>query len=245
MNIAMLPDAQVKPGNCTKFLTRVGRYLAEKQPDVIVQIGDWADMESLSSYDKGKRSAEGKRYRKDIDASKRAMEALLEPIAKAKGYKPRLVLTLGNHEDRISRATDLQPELTGWMDIADLEYRAFGWEVHPFLKPVKIGGVMFCHYFVTGTMGRPFGTSQAMLNKLHMSAMAGHQQGLQRSTARRADGQTISATIAGSMYEHSERYLGHQGNQHWRGFIMMHDVKDGTFDPMDISLSYLKKRYKE
>jgi hypothetical protein len=239
----MIPDVQAKPGHDFKFLSRVGAYIAEKQPEVIVQIGDFADMESLSSYDKGKRSAEGKRYRKDIDASKRAMDALLEPIAKTKGYNPRKVLTLGNHEDRISRATNIQPELTGWMDLGDLEYRSYGWEVHPFLKPVKIGGVMFCHYFTTGVMGRPFGSSQAMVNKLHMSAMAGHQQGKQTSTGRRADGSMITCTIAGSCYEHHEAYLGPQGNQHWRGIIFMHEVKDGAYDEMAISLSYLKRRF--
>jgi hypothetical protein len=108
---------------------------------------------------------------------------------------------------------------------------------------VKIGGVMFAHYFVSGPMCRPFSTPQAMLRAMHMSAMAGHQQGKMTHTARRADGRLLIATIAGSCYEHTEKYLGPQGNRHWRGLIFMHDVKDGAYDEMAISLSYLKKRY--
>jgi hypothetical protein len=244
LNIAFIPDVQAKDGSDFRFLGRVGRYIAEKQPEVIVNAGDFADVPSLSSYDVGKRSFEGRRYRKDIDAAKRAMDALMEPIAKARGYKPRLELTLGNHEERINRATENHPELYELISVGDLGYRDYGWNVHPFLKPIKIGGVMFAHYFITGTMGRPFSTAQAMLRG-HMSAMAGHQQGLQRATARRMDGAPIITTIAGSCYEHDEGYLGPQGNNHWRGIVFMHDVKDGSYDPMDISLSYLKKRYKE
>lgn len=198
VNICVIPDVQAKPGNDFAFLTRVGKYIAAKRPDKIVQIGDFADMESLSSYDKGTRKFEGRRYRKDIDASKRAMDALMTPIAREPGYDPEKDLTLGNHEERTHRAINHQPELYGLMDINDLGYKDYGWKVHPFLKPINRNGVMFAHYFVTGVMGRPFTTPQAMLRKMHMSAIAGHQQGRQIATDRRADGSMISAIIAGS-----------------------------------------------
>jgi hypothetical protein len=38
-------------------------------------------------------------------------------------------------------------------------------------------------------------------------------------------------------------YLGPQGNQHFRGFFMLHDVKDGSFDEMPVSLSFINGRY--
>ena len=71
---------QVKPGNDFKFLTSIGNYLVDKKPDIIVNLGDFADMPSLSSYDVGKKSFEGRRYKADIEAAHRAMEALLAPI---------------------------------------------------------------------------------------------------------------------------------------------------------------------
>ena len=52
---AIIPDCQVKDGVDLSYLTWVGKYLVEKKPDVIVQIGDFADMPSLSSYDVGKK----------------------------------------------------------------------------------------------------------------------------------------------------------------------------------------------
>ena len=44
-------------------------------------------------------------------------------------------------------------------------------------------------------------------------------------------------------YEHAEDYLGPQGNKHWRGILMLHDVQDGAFDIMPVSLKYLRKKY--
>jgi hypothetical protein len=223
-----------------------------KKPDVIVHAGDFADMESLSSYDKGKRSFEGRRYRADIQAAHQAMEALLEPLneynaMRAKNrksqYLPRRVLTLGNHEDRISRTINDEPMLDGAIGIDDLRYLEYGWEVHPFLSVVVIEGVAFSHYFTTGAMGRPASSAQAMLNKKHMSCLAGHQQGRQSASAFRADGRPITAIIAGSCYEHEESYLGPQGNKHWHGIVMLHNVEDGSFDECFVPLHYLKQRY--
>jgi len=59
----------------------------------------------------------------------------------------------------------------------------------------------------------------------------------------RADGSSITSIIAGSCYEHSEDYLGPQGNKHWRGCLMLHGVNNGEFDVMPVSLDYLNTKY--
>lgn len=252
MKILVIPDCQVKDGVNTDHLLHIGQYIVEKQPDVIVHIGDFADMPSLSSYDVGKKSFEGRRYTKDVVAAQEAMGKMLFPLAalqyrqevnKKKVYRPRMVLTLGNHEERINRAVNNDPKLEGLVHIRDLGYETYGWEVVPFLKPIIIEGVAFSHYFVTGTAGRPAATANAQLNKKHMSCVAGHQQGLQIATAHRADGARLTSIIAGSCYTHEEDYLGEQGNIHWRGVLMLHEVKDGEFDLMPVSLNYLKRKY--
>jgi hypothetical protein len=250
--ILILPDVQSKPGIDFSFLRRIGTYMVEKKPDIVVCIGDFADMPSLSSYDRGKKSFEGRRYKRDIEAAQFAMQAFLGPLNEynamrrknRKGeYKPRMVLTLGNHEARIGRACEDDPKLEGMLSVKDLAYEEYGWEVYPFLQVVVIEGVAFCHYFTTGVMGRPAGTAQAQLRKAGMSCFAGHQQGKQIAYATRADGKTITSIISGSCYEHEEAYLGQQGNQHFRGFWMLHDVRDGAFDEMPVSVSFINQRY--
>lgn len=248
MKILVIPDVQAKPGDDFRFLNKIGTYICEKQPDVVVQIGDFADMPSLSSYDVGKKDFEGRRYKADIEASHAAMDALMEPLwtyntkakkNKEKLYKPRLVLTLGNHCNRINRAVNDDPKLEGMLSVDDLKFKEYGWEVYPFLETVIIEGVAFSHYFITGVAGRPSSTAAAQLRKTNMSSVAGHQQGKQIAYNTRADGSVITAIIAGSCYEHNEDYMGAQGNKHWRGFVVLHEVKDGHFDEMWVSLDYL------
>jgi hypothetical protein len=248
----VIPDCQVKPGQSVEYLSWIGQYAAEKKPDVIVCIGDFADMPSLSSYDIGKKSFEGRTYTADVKAARKGMRALMKPIHDEQEklranhkqrWNPRLVLTLGNHEERIERAIEYDRKLDGLIGIKDLAYETFGWEVHPFLEVVVIDGVAYSHYFTSGVMGRPVISAQMLITKKHMSCFAGHQQGRQIAYGRRADGKEMTAIIAGSCYEHNEGYMGPQGNEHWRGFYMLHEVNDGSFDEMAVSLDYLRRTY--
>lgn len=252
MKHLIIPDAQVKPGHNYDYLERVGHYIVEKQPEVIINIGDFADMESLSSYDVGRKSFEGRRYIADVEASHEAMQRLLGPMNEfndrarkngKKQYKPRMVLTLGNHENRIDRVVDGDPKLDGTISIDDLGYERYGWEVKPFLEVVVIDGVAYSHYFTSGVMGRPVASPQALLTKRHMSAVMGHVQNRGIAYGQKADGTEITGIFAGCCYEHDEDYLGAQGNNYWRGIWVLHEVNNGEFDAMQVSLNYLKNRY--
>lgn len=247
----LIPDVQAKPGVDFEFLTHIGKYIVDKKPDVIVCIGDFADMPSLSSYDKGKKSFEGRRYKDDIAAAKSAMDTLLAPLkayqektieGHRKRYNPRLVLTLGNHEQRIERVCNDNAELDGIVSYNDLPYN--DWEVVDFLKPIIIDGVLYTHYLANPMSGKPFGgTALSQLTKVGQSFVVGHKQTLDIATRFTIDGTQQWGVIAGSCYEHDEDYKGYQGNHHWRGIIMLHDVVAGSFDPMMVSLKYLRKRY--
>jgi hypothetical protein len=189
----------------------------------------------------------------DIKAAKQGMETLSKPLNEynekaqknhEKQYHPRKILTLGNHEDRITRAINDDPKLDGTLSLKDLGYEEYGWEVYPFLEPVIVEGVVFNHYFPSGVLGRPITTAQVLLRKMHMSCVAGHLPGLQFHREVRADGKQLTAVICGSFYQHSEDYMSPIVNkQHWQGVIMLHDVRDGDFDIMPISLRYLMKSY--
>ena len=243
LKIAVIPDAQAMPDVPTDHLEHAGRYIADKRPDVIVCIGDFWDLPSLSRFEVNTLQAEGRRYAKDRDAGLRAMDRLMTPIAKARGYNPLLEVSTGNHEDHIRRCVNDNPKLEGIMSLADLRLADYGWRVHEFMQPISIAGVAFCHYFPSGVMGRPISTATALLRKLHMSAFAGHQQGREIAYARRADGGSMTAIISGSFYQHTYSYLSPFTNAHWRGMYFLHEVKGGMFDEMALSIDYLKRRY--
>jgi hypothetical protein len=76
----VIPDTQVKPNQPIDHLRWAGLYAVDKKPDVIIHIGDHFDMPSLSSWDVGKKSFEGRRYTADIEAGIKGMEAFINPI---------------------------------------------------------------------------------------------------------------------------------------------------------------------
>ena len=242
----------MKEGVPLEHLTWAGKAIVDYKPDVVVNIGDFADMPSLSTHDvKGSKYFEGKRYTKDVAVVKDAMQMLLAPLKemqskqkknKEKVYKPRMVMLMGNHENRIDRAINNNPTLEGLISTKDLGYEK-DWEVHEFLHPVFINGVGFNHYWPVGAMGRAAGTASAIISKLHMSCIAGHQQGKQVAYGKRADGQSICAIIAGSYYLHDESYMDKLSNKHWRGLVMLNEVNDGHFDEMFLSIEYMERRY--
>jgi hypothetical protein len=236
----VIPDTQVKDGVPTQHLEWIGQYIAEKRPDVVVCIGDFADMPSLSSYDKGKKKFEGRRYKADVAAARDAMAKLTNRFRGIAGYNPRMVLTLGNHEDRITRAVEDDAKLDGTIGLFDLGYESFGWEVHPFLKIVEIDGVQYSHYFTTGTMGRPVSSAAALLREAAGSAVMGHVQYTDMAIHRKTQ---KTAIFCGTCYLHDEEYLGYQGNNVRRQIVMLHEVRDGLFDPMFVSLSYLERSF--
>jgi hypothetical protein len=204
----ILPDCHVKPGVPLDHLTWAGYYIALKRPDVIVCLGDFADMPSLSSYDVGKKCFEGRRYTEDVRVAREAMQLFLEPIHreqerclrwKMKAWNPRLVMCLGNHENRIDRAIDSDPKIEGLISVGDLGYEEFGWEVIPYLQPIELNGVCYSHFFTSGVMGRPVSSARMLLAKHHMSCVAGHQQGRDIAYSQKATGQRLTGIISGCL----------------------------------------------
>lgn len=149
------------------------------------------------------------------------------------------VLLTGN--SRIERAANDNAQLDGTVSLDDLDH--LDWEVFPFLQPVNVHGVTFAHYFYNPLTGRPYaGLIDTQLKTIGYSFAMGHRQVLQYGV--RPVGNTMHhGLVAGSFYAHDEEYLGPQGNDNWRGLIVMHQVVAGTFDPMFVSLDYLVRRY--
>jgi hypothetical protein len=241
----VIPDIQAKSDVPIHHLEWIGNYIVEKKPDVVIQIGDFADMPSLSSYDRGKKEAENKRYMKDIDAVRKAQETLLTPLQNynrtaAVKYEPRRVITKGNHEYRITREIEENPRFEGRFSEGDLGFEDYGWEVHDFLEVVNIDGVEYSHYFTSGAMGRPVSSAAALLRERQCSATMGHTQYTDIAVHKKT--QNI-ALFCGICYLHDERYLGPQGNNSRRQVVVKHEVENGHYDPMFVSLKFMEKNY--
>lgn len=204
----VIADTQVKPNHDLTYLSAIGQYIAHKKPDVIVHIGDHFDFESLSSYDKGKKSFEGRRVKEDLEAGHEGMRLLMQPIhqlqqnqrkAKKKVYSPRMVFCAGNHEQRADRFANDNPEFTGFIGTEQLGLEAYGWEVYPYLKPVEVDGINYVHYLANPFTGKPYGGSALnQLKSVGKSFVVGHKQLLDVAIRPTLDGEMQIGIINGA-----------------------------------------------
>jgi len=249
LKILYIPDPQVKPGESTEYLAAIGQYIIDKKPDVVICAGDFFDLPSLSAYDKGKTAFEGRRLLDDINAGKIGMRVMLKPLKdyqeKYSDYNPRMVFTLGNHEERVQRVPSNNSEYEGFIGYHLLELEK-DWEVIPFLKPVVIQGISFVHYLTNSMTGKPLGgNALSQLKAIGSSFVVGHKQTLDVAMMPVLDGSMRIGIIAGASYPFDEAYKGTQtGNIHFRGLVMLHEAKDGYADPSFISTEFLINRLK-
>ena len=242
----VIGDAHSKPGVSNARFNWLGRFVRDIKPDVVIDMGDWEDMPSLSSYDKGKRSFEGRRYHRDIAAGLDARNRYKATLGKDQFSKTRHVALGGNHgEGRIDKVTNLHPELHGTVSLSNI--RPVDWEYVPFLNIVKIDGINYSHYFTSGVMGRPCGGESpglSLIKKQHESCVSGHSHVRDFSERTSPSGRKIFGLSAGCYFEHYEDWAGPANMLWWRGLVVLNYVDGrGYADPAFYSIRNLRKEY--
>lgn len=220
------------------------------RPDVVVNMGDAADMPSLSSYDKGTRAFQGKSYRDDINAHLDFQERLWGPVKRTKKKMPHRVILEGNHEHRIERALDLSPELTGTIGFKDYEFDSYYDEV------IRYDGgtpgvyerdeILFAHFFITGISGRPAGgehPGNTLITKNKMSSIAAHSHTYDWCTQTNINGKTHNGLVVGCYQDYINDWSGNIGKLWRSGITILRNVEKGDFDLQFTSIHNLKKEY--
>ena len=244
--IYVIGDTQVKPG-VRNPLRCIAHHICAVKPKHVIHLGDHWDMPSLSAWDKGKRRhSVTASYLKDMDSGNFAMQEFWSIIKhKWPEYYDECtwVILQGNHEERRARALDrCDWEYVDLIKSIDFDYS--NWDmVVPFLEVAKIHGIEFSHYFQNTGSSRPIGSARNLLNKRHVTCIAGHQQGFDYAEMLQGKDKTIQAIIMGSSYFHLEGYLNHN-NHHFRGTLVLSNLKgnDG-FDFARFSMSMLGEWY--
>lgn len=134
-----------------------GRLAAESRPDAIVQIGDWATLDSLNTFEANDTIAGQAKpsFAEDLASLEESIAAFNRQLPG--GYKPRRVITKGNHEYRADRFENKNPELKEFFALQiDQAFLREGWEVKPYGDFLFIGGVGFTHA-PHNQMGKPYG----------------------------------------------------------------------------------------
>ena len=247
----VIPDAHAHPDFHNKRFDWLGNLVCDLRPDKVIMLGDWVDMPSLCSYDKGTKGFEGRRYKHDCDSGIDAQERFFSPIRKRKKKLPWFLMMQGNHEYRIDRAIDSDAaRLDGIISQEDLKYEDFGWEYiryagsTPAVKVVD--GIAYAHYFTSGVMGRPIaGVHPAfqLLSKQFMSCTQGHVHTTDYSVRTNAAGRFVQGLVAGVYQDYFSDFAGEANNLWWRGVVFKDNVENGQYNPRWISLDSIRKEY--
>lgn len=244
--ILVVPDSHAHPDYDNKRYQWLAELTLDIKPDYVVDIGDWFDMPSLCSYDKGTRGFEGRRYKKDIEAGIDAQEKFKSILDAPKKKKPKMFRCIGNHEQRIEKAVNADAVLHGTIGLQDLQSKDYGWEETPFLEPLFIEGITFQHYFTSGIMGRPIGGenhAKSLITKQFSSCVQGHSHTMDYARRTDASGNKIHGLVVGVYQDYDSGYAG-PSNKMWdRGVPILRNCEAGNFDLEWISLSRIKKAY--
>ena len=247
----VIPDQHAHPNHDNSRADLLAKLIIDLRPDVVVNMGDAADMASLSSYDKGKRSFAGRSYKADIDAHLDFQERMWEPVKRTKKKLPYSVVLEGNHERRIEKALDLSPELQGTIGFNDYAFDQYYDDVIRYSGgspgSINVDGVRYAHYFISGVMGRPCGgehPAHSLTTKKHQSCTQAHIHTKDLNVATTEDGNKIYGLVAGVYQDYVPDWCGSEAAKlWWSGVVIKHGVENGEYDVQFVSLNRLRKMY--
>ena len=245
-SVLVIPDPHAHPDHNNDRFEKLGQLAADLNPTHIVCMGDWGCMPSLSSYDKGTRGFEGKRYHLDVASVIDAQEKFFKPLDTSRN-RSKLWMLEGNHEYRIKRAIEANAsQLEGIISLADLQYKEFGWETIEYNGStpgiLELDGVAYAHYFTSGVMGRPISgmhPAYSLLTKQYQSCTQAHIHTLDFCIRTNASGRNIQGLVAGCAIDYFANWAGEANNLWWSGCILKDHVEQGQYDPTFISLDKL------
>ena len=90
----VIGDPHCTPKASNERFLWAGRLAADYKVSHIICMGAFCSMDSLSSFDRGKKSFEGRRYQKDMEHSHNALFLFNKGLGK---HKARKIMLHGNH----------------------------------------------------------------------------------------------------------------------------------------------------
>lgn len=246
----VIPDPHAHPDFNNDRADWIGRLILDVRPDVVVNLGDTWDFPSLSSYEKGKKSFWGRAYKKDLDAGLDFDARLWKPIREAKRRHPFKVFIEGNHENRLKRMLQIQPEFDGTVSFDDLQLKKNYDVVTEYTGTstpgtVEIDGILYSHFLISGVQGKAVSSIHLgynLLQKRHQSVTVGHNHtfsyDVQQTGAR-----TLHGLCCGTLQTYVPDWAGEVAHLWRHGVALKHNVRDGNYDLEWISIERLKKEY--
>lgn len=244
----------VAPKVNNKRFEALGNLIFDIKPDYTIDLGDFAEMASLNSYDtRYPKAIVSQSYQADIESVLDAQEKLWDKFTRRKVRKPHRIGIQGNHEFRIDRAVATDPRVEGkkyGISFEHLQTRRFYDEYHRYKNNapaiIERDGVYYSHYIGSGNFGTALSGihhGYALTQKMAASVTVGHSHKRSYYVKQEAKPYPIHGLVAGNMKGKEDGWSGQANNEWWSGVCVKRDIVNGNYDLEFISLARLERDY--
>jgi hypothetical protein len=232
-------------------LTWIARYASEQRFQRIIQVGDWSTWDSMNQHDKNDTYAAKFKpgIKDDLENLLRSHQAFRRGMSE--DYRPKLDFLLGNHEYRVERFENANPESAQTFTVSrDETFAQFGWRARPYGELFYVEGVGFTHHPTNGA-GRAFGGKtgpQRAANESTVPVVSGHTHRRQvHDSPKIGPADVISMVEVGCAmpWGSMESYAKHSLTGWWFGAVPM-TVNAGQITDLEFkSMISLRARYSD
>ena len=230
--VIILPDIHIDEKTPKPYLA-VKKFIKEYKADQIILLGDFADINSLSGWDYDKkRPMEGRRFKNEMNNLNKELDFLQK-------HTKKITYLEGNHEDRIERYLDKNPEMEGLIEIKEqLNLKGRGIEFKEMNKLYKLGSCYFTHGLYTSKYH-----ANKHLHSLGCNIVYGHAHRAQTDMMTMKMQDSIMAYGLGCLCDKAPAYMkGRPANWINQFTVFEYDDKTGDFNIFPINI--MKNRFR-
>lgn len=226
IRVCAIGDTHTDPNIPNDRFAWIGRHINKTRPDIVIQIGDLCNADSVNSKYIPNSTLEG-RQKPSIKDDLVHMSDALGLLESELSYRPDKHVTLGNHDHRFWAFENSNPESDGLASdefVAIIEDHRWTWS--EFGEYFFVNGVAFSHVPLN-VMGNPFGgkTSGSRIgNDAVFDIVYGHRHQTQFDrVSKLGQGRFVQVLNVGCALPHGhlERYARHSLNGWSWGIVDM------------------------
>lgn len=204
--------------------------MAAHRWDGYLNIGDFLDFDCISSHNKDSlRAIEGKRILADYDAANAILDRH-QKILRARNPKTRMAILEGNHEQRMERYIDANPQMEGMIEV----------EVGLHLKARRIEWIRSWSKGEDFTIGKAHFVHGNYTNQYHPAKMAAkygdsifyghtHDMMCHAIAAKLHPDKVIVGQSIGCLCEREQSYMKGRPSNWQQGFMVLFKLPDGKY----------------
>lgn len=225
----VLPDLHI-PYHDKKSLASLEKFMADNRWDYYINLGDMMDFDCISHHNKNKlREVEGKRILKDYEEGNKILDRH-QKIIRKRNPNAKFILLEGNHDYRIQRYLDANPQMEGMIEMEvglRLKERGFKYiQCYTKGEVFKLGKAMFHHGLYTTKYH-----ANKMVDTFGDNIFFGHTHDCQTfSRSTYGEDKTTVGQSLGCLCDYNQSYMKGRPSKWQQAFGVFYFMPSGFFN---------------